>query len=473
MDHTHVPTDQNVATTSIVSLNTDFSLLSGDRSRGQATEKRQTMGVRSTIRSWLGRRLLARSGGQLDLSRLAAVPQPFRLPFRRDGADPVPELAQRRSVEPVTRLGKLFGLSIWMVSGYEEAKQVLGHRDGYSNDMRPLVGNINDSEANGIGGLGFTDPPDHTRLRKILTPEFTKRRLQRLEPKIAQTIDKQLDEVAAKGPVVDLVRDFAFPIPFTVICDLLGLPIEDRDTFLELGPARFDVTSGAIGALGAGVESRAFMINAVRQQRENPGDGLIGQIIKDNRSDVSELDLAGLADGVFTGGYETSVSMLSLGTLVLLRNPEAVRLLTDEPDSVDGIVEEMLRYLTVVQIGFPRFAKQDHLLGDKLIKAGDPVLVSLSGADRDPTMFGEDADSFDPHRDPGQSHFAFGHGFHRCVGAELARMELRAAFVAMAKRFPNMTLAVEPGELEFQELSIVYGLKSLPVRLNADLPASV
>ncbi|QDP97601.1 cytochrome P450 [Microlunatus elymi] len=431
------------------------------------------MGLRSTIRAWLGRRLLARTGGQLDLSQLSAVPKQFQLPFMRDGIDPVPELAQRRAEEPVTRLGKLFGLSIWMVSGYEEAKQVLGSRDGYSNDVRPYVGNRDTSDAHDIGGLGFTDPPDHTRLRKILTPEFTRRRLQRLEPKISATIERQLDDVAGKGPVVDLVPDFAFPIPFTVICDLLGLPIESRATFQELGPARFDVTSGGMGALNAGVESRSFLIEAVRQQRENPGDGLIGQIIKDNRDDVTDLELAGLADGVFTGGYETSVSMLSLGSLVLLRNPEAMRMLATEPDSVDAIVEEMLRYLTVVQIGFPRFAKQDHLLGGKQIKAGDPLLVSLSGADRDPAMYADHPEAFDPHRNPGQSHFAFGHGLHRCVGAELARMELRAAFPALAKRFPEMTLAIEPGALQFQELSIVYGLKSLPVRLNADLPATV
>jgi cytochrome P450 len=165
--------------------------------------------------------------------------------------------------------------------------------------------------------------------------------------------------------------------------------------------------------------------------------------------------------------------MLSLGSLVLLRNPEAIRMLAEQPETVDEIVEEMLRYLTVVQIGFPRFARHDHVLGGKQIKAGDPILVSLSGADRDPAVFGDHPDTFDPHRNPGQSHFAFGHGLHRCVGAELARMELRAAFVALAKRFPDMELAVDPSELSFQQLSIVYGLKSLPVRLNADLPATV
>ncbi|GAB3912192.1 cytochrome P450 [Microlunatus endophyticus] len=431
------------------------------------------MGLRSWFRSWLGRRLLARSGGQLDLSRLSSVPEPFRVPFLRDGLDPVPGLAERRDAEPVTRLGKLLGLNIWMVSGYPEAKQVLGDRDGYSNDIRPYVGNRDTSDAHDIGGLGFTDPPDHTRLRRILTPEFTRRRLLRLEPLIADTIERQLDELEAKGPIVDLVKDFAFPIPFTVICDLLGLPIEEREAFLELGPARFDVSSGGMGALGAGTASRTFIIEAVRRQRENPGEGLIGQIIKDNREDVTDLELAGLADGVFTGGYETSVSMLALGSLVLMRSPEAVQMLVEDPDSADQIVEELLRYLSVVQIGFPRFARRDHLLGGKQIKAGDPILVSLSGADRDPRQFGDQPDRFDPHRNPGQAHFGFGYGFHRCVGAELARMELRAVFPALARRFPEMALAVDADALEFQQLSIVYGVKSLPVRLTAELPAPV
>lgn len=425
------------------------------------------MGLRSIFRSWLSRRLLARNGGGPDLSRLTAVPPRFQLPFRRDGLDPVPELAERRAAEPVSRLGKLFGLNIWLVTGYTEAKQVLGDRDGYSNDIRPYVGDRDKSDAHDIGGLGFTDPPDHTRLRKILTPEFTRRRLQRLEPKISATINRQLDVVSRHGPVADLVPHFAFPIPFTVICDLLGLPVQDRDAFLELGPARFDVTGGSTGALGAGVESRTFLLNAVAEQRTDPGDGLIGQIIRDNRGEIDDLELAGLADGVFTGGYETSVSMLSLGTLVLLRSPDTMQLLVNHPESVDSVVEEMLRYLTVVQIAFPRFANQAQTLGGRQIKAGDPILVSLSGANRDP-QFRTDPELFDPHRDPGQSHFAFGHGFHRCVGAELARMELRAAFTALAKRFPDMMLAVDPGELQFQQLSIVYGLKSLPVNLDAE-----
>jgi cytochrome P450 len=431
------------------------------------------MGVATKVRTAIGRRVLAKTGsGALDLARLPAIPKRFRLAFLRHGLDPVPELAERRRDDPVIRLGRLLGMNIWLVAGHAEARQVLSdNRDTYSNNVRPFIGNLNDSDAHRLGGLGFTDPPDHTRLRRILTPEFTRRRLQQLEPKIISTIDDQLNELQRSGPVVDLVRDFAFPIPFTVICDLLGLPVDDRDAFLELGPARFDVTTGGVGALDAGVESRAFLLEAVRRQRADPGEGLLGQIIRD-QPDVDDVELAGLADGVFTGGYETSVSMLSLGSLVLLRNPDAMRMLRTEPDRVDGIVEEMLRYLTVVQIAFPRFARHDHLLGGRRIRTGDPVLVSLIGADRDPLVYGENADQFDPHRQLPASHFAFGHGLHRCVGAELARTELRAAFVALARRFDKIELAVAESELEFQELSIVYGLKALPVRLEQAHPRS-
>ena len=405
----------------------------------------------------------------MDLARLPVIPKRFRLPFLRTDLDPVAELDRRRADDPVIKLGRLLGMNIWLVAGYAEAKQVLSDRDRYSNNVRPMIGNLNDSDAHRLGGLGFTDPPDHTWLRKILTPEFTVRRLQQLEPTIVATIDDQLDELARQGPEADLVHDFAFPIPFTVICDLLGLPVEDRDTFFTLGPARFDVTKGGVDALDAGVDSRAFLLEAVRRQRVEPGPGLLGRIIRD-RPDVDDIQRAGLADGVVTGGYETSVSMLSLGTLVLLRHPETLRTLVEQPESVDAVVEEMLRYLTVVQIAFPRFARHDHRLGNRRIKAGDPVLVSLIGADRDPAQFGPDAAQFRPDRfsgdrDRSTAHFGFGHGLHRCVGAQLARVELRRAFLSLAYRFPEMELATSAAELEFHELSIVYGLKSLPVRL--------
>jgi cytochrome P450 len=403
----------------------------------------------------------------LDLSKLRVVPRQVSMPLRRDGLDPVPELAKMREVEPVSKLANLFGLNVWLVTGHAEARSVLADAVNFSNDIRPMIGSDPNKPSEGIGGLGFTDPPDHTRLRKFLTPEFTKRRLSRLTPRIEEIVNGQLDLMEAKGPVVDLVADFAFAVPFLVISDLLGVPESDRELFRELGPARFDLSGGGAGVFGAASESREFLFEIVAKQRKNPGDGLIGSILREHGDEIDDVELGGLADGVFLGGYETSASMLALGTLVLLRDPENFARIRSEQGAVDSIVEELLRYLTVVQVAFPRFARHDQELFGQRVNKGDLVAVSLSGADRDAKVFGPDAEDFYPQRAPA-AHLAFGHGMHRCVGAELARMELRSAFTALAHRFPDLSLAVAPEQLRFRDFSIVYGVESLPVQLRAD-----
>jgi cytochrome P450 len=258
------------------------------------------------------------------------------------------------------------------------------------------------------------------------------------------------------------VPTFAFPIPFLVICELLGLPDEDRETFRQLGSARFDVSSGGTGVFGAVSDSRKFLMEATRKQRTEPGEGLIGQIIREHGDEISDFDLGGLADGVFTGGLETSASMLALGTAVLLDHPDDYARVAEDPSAVNRTVEELLRYLTVVQIAFPRFPKHDVELAGHAIKKGDVIICQLAGANRDGRL-GQMMDAFDPSR-PVTPHLAFGHGFHRCVGAELARMELRAAFPALARRFPELSVATD--KLTYRELSIVYGVESVPVRLG-------
>ncbi|GAB3461099.1 cytochrome P450 [Actinophytocola sediminis] len=398
-----------------------------------------------------------------DLSKMAMLPDSALMSLRRDGLDPVPELGEVRDREPVSKINIPFGVNVWLVSGYEEAKAVLANSKGYSNDFANL-GKHGASESHSPGGLGFADPPEHTRLRKLLTPEFTMRRLARLTPGIKAIVDQQLDVMAAADGPVDLVEHFALPIPSLVICELLGVPYEERRDFQHLSMARFDLFSGATASLGAISESLDYLRDVVKKQREQPGDGLLGMIIKEHGDQVDDSELAGLADGVLTGGFETTASMLALGALVLLQDDKAFRLVHDDDAAIHNFVEELLRYLTVVQVAFPRFAREDLELAGKRISEGDVMIVSLSGANRDPKL-GDNLEVVDPTR-PATSHLAFAHGVHRCIGAELARMELRAAYPALVRRFPTMRLATPAEYLDYRKVSIVYGLDRLPVLLD-------
>jgi cytochrome P450 len=421
--------------------------------------------VRAKVSGWVGKLVVRRIQKKgIDLSRISFIPEPTKVPLQRNGMDPVPRIAEIRATEPMHKLDLPFNFRAYLVTGYEESRRILTDRDSYSNDIRHMFHGDGPATSDDIGGLGFTDPPLHTRLRKIVTPEFTMRRLARLEPMISEIVDRQLDKLASEGSGADLAKHVAFPVPFQTICALLGLDYEDRDAFEKLGSARFDATNGGAAAFGAVSEQREFLFEAVAKQRKEPGPGLIGQILRVEGDTISDVDLAGLADGVFTGGFETTAGMIALGTMVLLRDPAYAELIRKgDPEDVDRIVEELLRYLSVVQVAFPRFAKQDMMLFGQQLKAGDVVLASLSGANRDPSSAGEQPDEFDPSRIPASGHLAFGHGIHRCIGAELARMELRIVLPRLFQRFPDLGLAKPQEELSFRQLSFVYGVDELPV----------
>ncbi|MBV8932091.1 MAG: cytochrome P450 [Kutzneria sp.] len=422
--------------------------------------------LRERLTSWVVRRQLAKTQKNgFDLSKMSFLPDSAMMPIKRNYLDPVPELGCTREREPVSRLPLPFGMKAWLVTGYDEAKMVLGKANAFSNDFAHLVGKFGITEKDGDpGGLGFSDPPKHTRLRRLLTPEFTMRRLSRLTPRIQAIVDGQLDEIAATPGPVDLVEKFALPIPSLTICELLGVPYEDRADFQRLAAAHFDLFGGASAALGAMSESITYLSGIVRKQRESPGDGILGMLVKEHGDTINDHELTGLADGLLTGGFETTASMLALGTLILLDSPDHFARIHDDDAAIEPYVEELLRYLTVVQVAFPRFAREDFDLAGTPIAAGDVVLCSLSGANRDSGL-GPNMDGFDPDRTP-PSHLAFGYGIHRCIGAELAKMELRAAYPALVRRFPKMRLAVAPDELSFRKLSIVYGVESLPVTLD-------
>lgn len=431
---------------------------------GGPTRRRRRPGALAA--AWLGRLVERRfRRTALDLSELTFLPEGARLPLLRIGTDPVPELAELRARCPVQRLDLPFGFAVHLVTGYEQARAVLADGGSYSNDMRHLFRDAGPGSAADVGGLGFTDPPLHSRLRKLVAPEFTRARLGRLEPMIEAIVTRRIDELVAAGSPADLAEHISSRVPMDVICELLGLDDNDHDAFVRLGTQRFDATGGTAASLGAVSEQKRMLLDVVARQRREPGSGLIGRILRAEGEAISDNDLAGVVDGIVTGGYETTASTISMGTAVLLRDPSHAALVRDgSPADVERVVEELLRYLTVVQVAFPRFAKQDLELFGCPVRKDDVVAVSLSGADRDPAWAGPQPDRFDPTRSPtGGGHMAFGHGIHRCVGAELARVELRIVLPALFRRLPELALAVPEERLAWRRLSFVYGVEELPV----------
>jgi len=382
--------------------------------------------------------------------------------FMRDGLDPVPELARAREQEPVSKLEFPGGGTAWLVTRYDDVRAVLSDTDRFSNDFGNVSAASDQEGETDPGGLGFRDPPEHTRLRKLLTPEFTVRRLRRLTPRIEAIVAEHLDALEAAGPPADLVPAFAFPIPSLVVCELLGVPYTERADFMRRSGDRFDFTASPEAAIAATNESVAYLQDLVVRERKNPGDGLLGMLIREHGDDVDDRVLAGLADGMLTGGHDTTASMLALGTLVLLRDPDLAALVRSGDERVNDVVEELLRYLSVVQVPFPRLTREEVELGGQRIGAGELVLCSLSSANRDSAL-GADMDRVNPDRADPAPHLAFGYGAHHCVGAQLARMEMRIAYPALLRRFPELRLAVPDEQVAFREFSVVYGVTGLPV----------
>jgi cytochrome P450 len=390
-------------------------------------------------------------------------PDSLFMPLIRTGLDPVAELGRRREEQPVSRLD-LFGNTVWLVTRHADVRRVLSDSATFSNDFANLLAaGGDDAEELGLadpGGLGFRDPPDHTRLRRLLAPTFTPRRLDALLPRIREVVDGRLDALEKAGPPADLVELFATAVPAMVIGELLGVPEDEQIAFGRLAAGRFDILESLLSPLDSAAASLDYLMGLIERQRKNPGGGLLGRLIEEN-PDIDDRELAGLADGLLVGGHETTASMLSLGAIVLLTDPERAALVRDEATDADRVVEELLRYLTVVQVAFPRFARTETTIGDQQVVPGDLVLCSLSSANRDAAL-GPDMASIDLTRPP-TPHLAFAYGIHHCLGAQLARLELRIAFPALLRRFPTLQLAVDPAAIRYSERSIVYGVEELPV----------
>ncbi|SDC68185.1 cytochrome P450 [Actinokineospora iranica] len=386
--------------------------------------------------------------------------------MRRNGFDPARELADLRDGQGVALVDSPFGHPVWLVTRLADVRQVLGDATRFGNTDLPLLRmpgapsfTEQEKAAMRAGNLLAFDPPDHTRLRKFLTPEFTVRRIRRLEPRIAEIVADHIDAMARTGPPADLVADFALPVPSLVICELLGVPYADRDEFQGHASRLLDVSAPIGERLATQRAARAYMAELVARAMAEPGDDLLGMLVREHGDDLSADELAGIGSLLLVAGHETTSNMLGLGTLALLEHPDQVRLLRAEPERIVDAVEELLRWLTVVHTGVARCATEDTELGGKAIAKGDLVVCSLPAANRDSAVLA-DPDAFDITRG-NTGHVAFGHGVHHCIGAPLARMEMRIAFPALLNRFPALRAAGP--EVDFRGHQIVYGLASFPV----------
>ncbi|RSM77308.1 cytochrome P450 [Kibdelosporangium aridum] len=376
---------------------------------------------------------------------------------QRNQFDPPDDLLQLRE-QPLRKIDLPWGGSAWLATRYSDVRVVFSDATKFSNspEGRPF-GALNGSRSGFL--LGY-DPPDHTRLRRMLTPEFTVRRIRRLQPRIETIVNDHLDALEQAGPPADLVTGFALPVPSLVICELLGVPYEDRDEFQQYASIRLDMTLELDQRTAAIEASRRYMAKLVAKHRADPGEDMIGMLIRDHGDELDDTELTGVADLLLLAGHETTSNMLALGTLLLLRNPDQLAEVR-AGRLVDEAIEEMLRYLSIVHSGIPRTAIEDVELSGAKIAAGDAVICSLPAANRDPVL-GEDLERFDITRKI-SAHMAFGHGLHHCLGAPLARMEMKIAFPALLQRFPSLALAVPFEEVAFRPFSPVHGLQAMPI----------
>lgn len=367
--------------------------------------------------------------------------------------DPPDGAAELRERGPVTRVRLFDGSAAWLVTGHAEARALLADprvssdrgKPGYPMPVpTPRVTTLNAT-------LVADDPPMHTRLRRMLIPSFTVRKIAALKPKIERIVTERLDEMIAAGPPADLLASFALPVPSMVICELLGVPYEDHEFFEEQSRRRLDADGQAIQKLVG------YLRDLVRKKIEKPGDGLLDDLIAEQVSDgaLDHDELASMGLAMLIAGHDTSARMISLGTMLLLSKPDQLAKVRADEAAIPGAVEELLRYLAIVTF-LPRIASGDIELGGHTIKAGDGVLVASAIVNR------EQSDELDV-ANPMRRHLAFGFGIHQCLGQNLARAELEIAFTHLFRRIPTLRLAVPVDEVPRRPVAAQSGVTELPV----------
>jgi cytochrome P450 len=400
-----------------------------------------------------------------------AIPLPRERSCPYKGPD---EYARLREEQPIARLKLADGTEGWLLTRYEDVRAMLADSRFSARDRAvSTVRKISPDLANRFNrrpSLLNMDPPEHTRQRRLLTGQFSVRRMRQLAPRIHQIVTEHLDAMITAGPPADLVPAFALPIPSLVICELLGVPYADRTLFQGLSRTLLQITSDKDDAIRAIDEIDDYMLGLVNHKRREPADDLLSALVhpSDPADELTDGELVGLGTTLLIAGHETTANMIGLGTYLLLQQPATWTELAAAADSgpagaatVESAVEELLRYLSIVHFGLNRRATEDLTLGGVHIRAGEIVVASLIAADSDPDPFPE-PDLVDLHRGR-TAHVAFGHGIHQCLGQQLARIELNVVFSELPRRLPSLALAVPADQVPMRDDMVIYGVHQLPV----------
>jgi cytochrome P450 len=404
--------------------------------------------------------------------------QPVLLPYADPAfvADPFPFYRQLRTDGPVRHAVIAGGLEAWLVTRYEDSLAALSD-PRLSSDIRDasdprLMQRLPATERESMmRNMLRSDPPDHTRLRRLVSKAFTARRVAELRPRVQAITDRLLDAIVPTGRA-DLVADFALPLPVTVISELLGVPLTDRHDFqrwtddMLLQGAR---PPDPVKVEAAWRQMRSYVTTLLEAKRARPGDDLLSALItsRDEEHRLDEDELIAMAFLLLVAGYITTVNLIGSGIAALLAHPGQLQMLRGDPELLPGAIEEFLRYDGPVNPGIARFAREDVTIAGVTIPRGAIVLVASAIADRDPARF-PDPDRLDITRQD-NAHLAFGHGIHYCLGAPLARLEGQIAIATALRRLPGLTLAVPPGELRWRP-GPLRGPEHLPVTFDSGDP---
>ncbi|MGW5818470.1 cytochrome P450 family protein [Streptomyces noursei] len=399
--------------------------------------------------------------------------------------DPYPAYAWLREHAPVHWTKLPSGVEAWLVTRYADARQALAdgrlskNPDHHAEDAqgKSRTGIPGERSANLMTHLLNIDPPDHTRLRRLVSKAFTPRRVALFAPRVQELADGLIDGFAGRGEA-DLIHEFAFPLPIFAICDLLGVPAEDQDDFRDWAGMMIRHGGGPRGGVARSVKKiRAYLAELIHKKRANLSDDLISDLIRasDHGEHLTENEAAAMAFVILFAGFETTINLIGNSAHAFFRNSAQRAVFQDAVDRrddalLDSAVEELLRFDGPVELATWRYATEALEIGGESIGKGDPVLVVLAAADRDPERFAE-PDTLDLSRRDNQ-HLGYGHGIHYCLGAPLARLEGRTALETLFRRLPDLQLAVDPADLRWRGGLIMRGLRTLPVEFAPEASAS-